>query len=76
MREYGGMVEIDMWELKPGDVVILYDGSRARVKMPSIDGQWILVEYLVSADVTARGDNLVTEDELAAVEVAAPDTLE
>jgi hypothetical protein len=70
------MVEIDMWELRPGDVVVLHDGSRARVKVPSTDGQWILVEYLVSDDATARGDNLVTDDAIATVEVAAPDTLE
>jgi hypothetical protein len=75
-REDDAMAEIDLWQLQMGDVIALHDGSRARVKMPSADGQWILVEYLVSDDAEVGGDDLVSEDEIADVETPAPDTLE
>jgi hypothetical protein len=49
-------------------VIVTADGSRGRVKQPTQDGQWILVEYLVSDDGEAGGDDLVSEDEVVAVE--------
>jgi hypothetical protein len=62
------MTEIDLWSLQPGDLMMTREGSRARVKEPTQDGQWILVDYLMSDDGTAAGEDLVALDEIAAVE--------
>lgn len=62
---------IDVWTLRVGAVVETIEGSRARVKEPSRDGEWVLVEYLVSDDGVASGEDLLSVGEIAAVEMSA-----
>lgn len=39
---------MEMRRYRPGDVLLLHDGSRAEVLAPTEDGRWILARYLES----------------------------
>lgn len=58
---------MNLYDLKPGDVVRTTDGELAEVLNPTEDGQWILVRYLPdSANSALAGTkDLCHEDEIS-----------
>ena len=58
---------MNLYSLKPGDIVRTTEGSLAQVLNPTEDGEWILVRYLPgSANSALVGtEDLCHEDEIS-----------
>jgi hypothetical protein len=67
---------VDIWELKPGDLIVTASGARARVKQASEDGESLLVEYLWRDEGDQAGEEIVPIEEIVGIELPAPDTAE
>jgi hypothetical protein len=56
---------MDLYDLEPGDLVRLVDGSVAEVTSETTDGRAILVRYIESEDRSRLGtERLCSEDEV------------
>jgi hypothetical protein len=65
---------MELGRFKPGDVLHLHVGSRARVLAPSEDGRWIRVRYAESAEdpLFSGSEDLLADHEVAGFTPAPP----